>query len=306
MSKTAEEYQGEVRLALGTRSTDVSLLPAELTLWALNAGARQIATEREWPWLFKIDTDNVATAADDDVLALPADHSRTVYITVDGYDLEAASPRELAGLRVEGTGAPALYAAEGANLRLYPSPTAGLTIEHAYFANETVLHGVQQTITIGGAGLTSFTLTFAGQTTASLDDAATAAQIQAALVALSTIGNGEVTVAGEVNGPFTVTFAGTLTGTSSLLTATPTGGSGTVTVALVADTQTVLLPDAYSDWLVAAAAAKLAVRTNNPERLAALKDEYARWLVTVQDNVRKQGGTSRQRLTRSSVWPEYQ
>ena len=304
MSKTAVEYLGDIRLAIGTDSDDTSLFPTEQVLWALNAGLRQITTEREWPWLFKIATST--TTLDDDTIDLPADHSRTSYITVDGYDLDEASPRELAGLRADDDGAscPALYAVEANTLRIYPKPTAGLAIEHAYFANEATLVGTQQTITLGGAGLTSFTLTYSGQTTASIDDAATAADIQAALVALSNIAAGEVVVAGSVAGPFTVTFKGSLAGTTTLMTATPTGGTGTVTVALVASQQP-LIPDAYSDWVTAAGAVKLAVRTNNKERLNINQEQYDYWLKVVQDNVRRSGSTSRQRRTRLSVWPEF-
>lgn len=89
-----------------------------------------------------------------------------------------------------------------------------------------------QTITYGGSGLTSYTLTYSGQTTASIPVAATAADVQAALVALSNIAAGDVTVTGNVGGPFTVTFGGALADTNvAQMTATPTGGTGTVTIA---------------------------------------------------------------------------
>jgi hypothetical protein len=89
-----------------------------------------------------------------------------------------------------------------------------------------------QTLTEGGSGLTSFTVTFGGQTTASIAAAATAAQVQAALEALSTVGAGNVTDTGSAGGPYTVTFQGTLAGTdTAAMTTTPTGGTGTVTVA---------------------------------------------------------------------------
>lgn len=91
-----------------------------------------------------------------------------------------------------------------------------------------------QTLTEGGSGLTSFTITFGGQTTASLDDDATAEQVQDALEALSTIGAGNVEVTGGplATGPFTVTFVGDLANTNvAALTTTPTGGTGTVVVA---------------------------------------------------------------------------
>jgi hypothetical protein len=91
-----------------------------------------------------------------------------------------------------------------------------------------------QTITEGGSGLTSFTLTYSGQTTASIDDDATAAEVQAALEALSNIAPGDVVVTGGPlgTGPMTVTFGGTLADTNvAQMTATPTGGTGTVTIA---------------------------------------------------------------------------
>jgi hypothetical protein len=92
------------------------------------------------------------------------------------------------------------------------------------------------TLTEGGSGLTSFTITFGGQTTASLDDDATAAQVQTALEALSTIGAGNILVTGGPlgTGPFTLTFRGALADTNvGDVTTTPTGGTGTVDVAVV-------------------------------------------------------------------------
>lgn len=93
-----------------------------------------------------------------------------------------------------------------------------------------------QSVTEGGEGLTSFTLTYSGQTTTALDAAATAAEVQAALEALSNIAPGDVAVSGSAGGPYTVMFMGTLAGTDvDEMTATPTGGTGTVTVATVVE-----------------------------------------------------------------------
>lgn len=89
-----------------------------------------------------------------------------------------------------------------------------------------------QTLTVGGSGLTSFTITWNGQTTASLDDQATAAEVQTALENLSNIAPGDVTVTGSAGGPWTVTFGGTLADTNvAAMTTTPTGGTGVVNVA---------------------------------------------------------------------------
>jgi hypothetical protein len=102
-----------------------------------------------------------------------------------------------------------------------------------YLGTNIVADGANevQTITEGGSGLTSFTLTWNGQTTASLDDDATAAEVQAALLALSNMPENYVRVTGGPLGtaPFTVTFADGAN--VSAMTATPTGGTGTVTIA---------------------------------------------------------------------------
>jgi hypothetical protein len=88
-----------------------------------------------------------------------------------------------------------------------------------------------QTIEVGGTGLVSFTLTFNGQTTASLPANATAAEVYTALVGLSNIEADEVLVTGDDGGPWTVEFRNGL-GHQDVptITATPTGGSGTVDV----------------------------------------------------------------------------
>ncbi|MGW4127962.1 hypothetical protein [Amycolatopsis japonica] len=89
-----------------------------------------------------------------------------------------------------------------------------------------------QTLTVGGSGLTSFTITYSGQTTGSIAANASAAAVQTALEALSNIAPGDVTVTGSAGGPWTLTFGGTLADTNvAAVTTTPTGGTGTVTVA---------------------------------------------------------------------------
>lgn len=86
-----------------------------------------------------------------------------------------------------------------------------------------------QTATItGGPTGGTFTLTFASQTTSALAYNSTAAQVQSALQALSSIGVGNVTVSGPAGGPYVITFAGTLApGPQSAITATPSLTGGT-------------------------------------------------------------------------------
>jgi hypothetical protein len=127
-------------------------------------------------------------------------------------------------LFTEGTHYPTAWIPSGTPLAKHTS--TGFYGPYADLSNEV------QTVTEGGSGLTSFTLTYSGQTTVSIAAAATAATVQAALEGLSNIAVGDVTVTGSAGGPYSVTFKGTLASTNvAAMTATPTGGTGTVTIA---------------------------------------------------------------------------
>jgi hypothetical protein len=95
-----------------------------------------------------------------------------------------------------------------------------------------------QTVTLANATGGTFTLDFEGDTTAPIAFNATAAAVQAALVALADIEEGDVTVTGSAGGPYTVTFKGRYAGTDvEQMTADGaalTGTSPTVTVATTA------------------------------------------------------------------------
>src|SRR5215471_2561455 len=91
-------------------------------------------------------------------------------------------------------------------------------------ATPTILTANPQTFTVSGTTGT-FTLTFNGQTTSSLAFNATAASVQAALNALSSIGGAGGTVAVTQAGSlYTVAFGGSLTGPQPSLTASASGG----------------------------------------------------------------------------------
>lgn len=104
------------------------------------------------------------------------------------------------------------------------------TVDPVAGTNEVV------TVTVDATGGT-FTLTFGGQTTSAIAEAATAGAVELALEALSTIGNGNVNVSGSAGGPFTVEFVGDLANTNvGAITADATsltGGASTVTIAVV-------------------------------------------------------------------------
>ena len=93
-----------------------------------------------------------------------------------------------------------------------------------------------QSLTIDAEGGT-YTLTFGGQTTTAIAFDATAAQVQAALRALSSIGSSGVSVTGD--GPYTITFGGALSGLPQAEITTDatnlTGGAGTAVVAQVTE-----------------------------------------------------------------------
>lgn len=107
-----------------------------------------------------------------------------------------------------------------------------LTDDIAMSANEVVSIAVTGgTATSGG-----FTLTFGGQTTASIDYNAAAAAVEAALEALSTIGTGNVECAGGAfpGTAITIEFVGDLKQTDvGAITAADTFNEGTVTPTIV-------------------------------------------------------------------------
>lgn len=88
-----------------------------------------------------------------------------------------------------------------------------------------------QVLVIDATGGT-FTMTYSGQTTAATAFNATAATIQTNLEALSNIAVGEVLVSGNVGGPFTILFQGTLADVNvpqiTLGVGSLTGGSAAV------------------------------------------------------------------------------
>lgn len=70
-----------------------------------------------------------------------------------------------------------------------------------------VVSGETQTVTItGGPTGGTFTLTYSGQTTGTIAFNAAAATVQAALIALSNLLPGDVTVSGVAGGPYTLVF----------------------------------------------------------------------------------------------------
>jgi len=92
-----------------------------------------------------------------------------------------------------------------------------------------------QTVTISGVPTGgTFTLNYDGQVSAAIAYNASAATVQAALIALSNLAPGDVTVTGTAGGPWTVTFGGgraginvpTITAVSTGLT--PAGATATI------------------------------------------------------------------------------
>lgn len=81
------------------------------------------------------------------------------------------------------------------------------------------LYGAQL-VSVSGGGSGTFTLTFSASTTSAIASGASAAVVQTALDAI--LGAGNSVVAGAPGGPWTVTFAGTLSGPQPTFLATST------------------------------------------------------------------------------------
>ncbi|MFI8085942.1 hypothetical protein ACIF6L_34770 [Kitasatospora sp. NPDC086009] len=110
----------------------------------------------------------------------------------------------------------------------------GRLTESGLYAPYTGPSSETQTVTItGGPTGGTFTLTFAGQSTAAIAYNATAAAVKAALEALNNIAAGDITVTGNAGGPYTVAFAGNFAGDNvAQMTANAAGLTGGTTPAV--------------------------------------------------------------------------
>lgn len=146
-----------------------------------------------------------------------------------GVFVAAVTAGRYGWIQTAGT-APAVVAAAdvAAGDALRVSPTTDGTADGIY-------QDESQVVTLTGfAGTDSFKLTFGGQETVAFvrGTNATAADIEAGLEDLSTIGDGNVTVTGTTDsGPFTVTFAGDLANanTGAITVTSAVGCTGAVT-----------------------------------------------------------------------------
>jgi hypothetical protein len=129
-----------------------------------------------------------------------------------------------------------VFTATGAFVRAF-----GRDVVQAGKPDNVVAQAEQQTLTVD-ASAGQYKLSFRGQTTADLSFNATAAQVDSALEALSTIGAGNVTVTGGpgATAPLVVAFSGALTNSDQPAIATTAGTtplSGGTATANVATTQ---------------------------------------------------------------------
>lgn len=128
---------------MGVADTDTAL-PAAVVDEALNEALQAITTERDWPWLYSEVSGTLTPATD--TLALPADFGRSIFLSVQGNDIEPRSARDLARFRVDASGSPFYnqpfyYTQAGASLRLSPTPGPGTAYSYvlAYFKSEPTL-----------------------------------------------------------------------------------------------------------------------------------------------------------------------
>ena len=132
------------------------------------------------------------------------------------------------------------------------------------------------------------TLTFDGQTTGSIAADAAAATVQTALEALSNLAPGDVTVTGNAGGPYTVAFAGALTGTDIPQMNGSTATVGTklgVLLGLATEFPAPVVLEAQEYAMAAAAAAEsLETLTDVFGGLAAVNDDILQYKSGVWTN----------------------
>ena len=186
-----QEYT--LHIACGTLAVSITPTPAQVCPSSTGNGASATAGLASYSWL--ITNGTITSATNTQSITYTAGSSGNVGLTVNVTDASACPGQATLNVPIVAN----------------PSPPAITT-------------GNPQTFTASGASGT-FTLTFNGQTTSPLAFDATAAQVQTALNALSSIGGaGGSVVVTLAGGFFTVTFGGTLAGPEPQLTASGAGG----------------------------------------------------------------------------------
>jgi hypothetical protein len=135
---TLATLRNPVRHKVGLSDNDAAA-PDAIVNEVINEALQSITTEKDWPWLY-----TEASGSPD--LALPGTYDRTIFLTVNGRDLEPRSPRDLARFRstsagVAVSGIPEFYTFAGTNLKLSPSPASGTVYPyiHAFYQTEAAL-----------------------------------------------------------------------------------------------------------------------------------------------------------------------
>jgi len=134
-TKTLIEFRKDMRVALGLSETDATV-PDDIASRSINQAARQIATVRDWPWLYNEGTDS--TVVDQEWIAEPTDATRILFVQVEELDLKPTSPRDLRRFRDE-TGWPTGYFVDATQGRIVvaPVPDTVRDVLIGYFVGET-------------------------------------------------------------------------------------------------------------------------------------------------------------------------
>jgi flagellar hook-associated protein 2 len=123
--------------------------------------------------------------------------------------------------------------------------------------NSITNNNALQTVTLNNARSGTFTLSFGGQTTASIAVGASAATVKADLAALSTVGAAANVTVGKSGNSYTIGFTGALTGQPlpQLLAGSSLNSSASITVESVGPTASVSTSSGSSTLVVTAGAA---------------------------------------------------
>jgi hypothetical protein len=152
---------------------------------AINEGVTRFSQEEKWPYLYTIAEDQEVAASAETVELVPGvayERHFNMLLRFEG-DARPRKPRRV-------------HPSEGYDLRMHYS--AGASEPLAYYISNTLRTNVDEVAALANVGdqAGTFTLTFGAQTTSTIARGATAAVIEAALVALSTIDTDEIEVSG--------------------------------------------------------------------------------------------------------------
>lgn len=130
------EFRTDVLDMLGLSAGDPFWPDAKLNRF-INRALRHISTKHDWPWL-EVST-TFSTVAGTSDYTPPSGWRKTELLAIDGDDLDYRTKRDAKAIETMTNATPVLYTIVANQLRLLPTPSTVVTVDHVYTRHEPEL-----------------------------------------------------------------------------------------------------------------------------------------------------------------------